>query len=86
MRLVAEFTTEPFRSGSEPPEHAVAALRAAEEAGLVCDVGPFGTSVSGDADAVLAAVGEVVKAAISHDASRVTLQVQVVDDAAGDRA
>lgn len=86
MRLVAEFTTEPFRSGSEPPAHAAAALHAAEEAGLACDVGPFGTSVSGDADAVLAALGEVVRAAITHDATRVTLQVAVAHSSTADPA
>lgn len=77
MRLDAEFTTEPFRGEGAPPEHATAALEAARAAGLDCVFGPLGTSVSGDREALLAALPGVVAAALEHGADRVTLQVQV---------
>lgn len=79
MRLVAEFTTEPFRGEGDPPEHASAALRAAEAAGLECDFGPLGTSVRGDADDVVSGLADVLHAALSHGASRVTVQVEQAD-------
>jgi uncharacterized protein YqgV (UPF0045/DUF77 family) len=76
MRVVAEFTTEPFVGEGEPPTHATAALEAAKAAGLECDFGPLGTSVAGDADDVVYALGDVLRAALSHGATRVTLQVE----------
>lgn len=79
MRLVAEFTTEPFHGEGAPPGHAVAALEAAEDAGLDCEFGPLGTTVRGDADEVVRALGDVLRAALAHGASRVTLQVEPVD-------
>ncbi len=39
------------------------------------DVGPFGTSVSGDDAAVLATVDAILRAAIGAGATRVVLQV-----------
>ena len=48
MRLVAEFTTEPFVGEGAPPAHATEALRVVEASGLSCDFGPLGTSVSGE--------------------------------------
>lgn len=76
MRLEAEFTTEPFHGEDEPPEHATAALDAARTAGLDCEFGPLGTSVTGERDVLLAALAGVVEAALAHGADRVTLQVQ----------
>lgn len=80
MRLVAEFSTEPFRGEGQPPAHAVAALEAAEDAGLACEFGPLGTTVRGDADEVVRALADVLLAALAHGASRITLQVEPVDD------
>ncbi|MDP3892921.1 thiamine-binding protein [Nocardioides sp.] len=79
MRLVAEFTTEPFHGEGEPPAHALAALQAAEAAGLDCEFGPLGTTVRGDADEVVRALADVLRAALARGASRVTLQVEPVD-------
>ncbi|WP_067434194.1 thiamine-binding protein [Nocardioides jensenii] len=79
MRLVAEFTTEPFHGEGEPPEHAVAALRAVEAAGLETEFGPLGTTVSGDADEVVQALADVLRSSLSHGATRVTLQVEPAD-------
>jgi len=77
MRLDADFTTEPFRGEGEPPEHARAALRAAEAAGLECDFGPLGTTVAGERDALLPALQRIVDAALDAGAEQVTLQVRI---------
>lgn len=79
MRLVAEFTTEPFHGEAEPPTHALAALAAAEDAGLDCEFGPLGTTVRGEADDVVPALAGVLRAALTHGATRVTLQVEPAD-------
>ncbi|GAA1696139.1 hypothetical protein GCM10009745_47660 [Kribbella yunnanensis] len=76
MRLVAEFTTEPFDVEGPPPAHVTEALRAAEEAGLDCDFGPLGTLVRGEQQDVLAALPHVLEAAFGGGASQVTLQVR----------
>lgn len=80
MRLIAEFTTEPFIGEGDPPPHASAALRVARAAGLECDFGPLGTSVSGPGEAVLPALAQVMAAAFAHGATRLTLQVEPADD------
>ena len=76
MRVVAEFTTEPFAGEGEPPLHATAALDAAQTVGVSCDFGPLGTRVEGDADEVVDALGAVIRAALANGATRVTLQVE----------
>jgi uncharacterized protein YqgV (UPF0045/DUF77 family) len=76
MRLVAEFTTEPFEVEGSPPAHATEALRAAEEAGLDCDFGPLGTQVRGEQTELLSALPTVLEAALAGGASQVTLQVR----------
>jgi uncharacterized protein YqgV (UPF0045/DUF77 family) len=72
--LNVEFTVEPFVEG-EPGPHVRAAVDAARRSGLAVDVGPFGTTVSGDDDSVLRAVDAVVRAAVGAVATRVSLQV-----------
>lgn len=79
MRLSAEFTTEPFDVEGEPPEHVQAALEVVRAAGLEADFGPFGTAVSGEAEAVYDVVGGVVRAAMATGASRITLQIERTD-------
>lgn len=76
MRLVAEFTTEPFDVEGSPPAHATEALRAAEEAGLECDFGPLGTQVRGEQNQLLPALPDVLRAALAAGASQITLQVR----------
>ena len=76
MRVRAEFTTEPFHGEGEPPPHALAALEIVRAAGLSPDFGPLGTGVAGEAEAVIAALGEVLRAALSQGATRVTVQVE----------
>jgi uncharacterized protein YqgV (UPF0045/DUF77 family) len=80
MRLVAEFTTEPFVGEGSPPAHAAETLRVVEQAGLPFDFGPFGTSLSGERDVLLPVVADVLATALAHGATRVSLQVARADD------
>ena len=82
MWLRAEFTTEPFVGEGDPPAHAVAALHAARDAGLECEFGPLGTTVRGDADDVVLALADVLRAAIAHGATRVKLEVEAPEGTA----
>ncbi|MFI0822643.1 hypothetical protein ACH4TX_44450 [Streptomyces sp. NPDC021098] len=78
MRLRVEFTTEPFDLDEVPP-HAVVAREAVQGAPLdTVDVGPFGNTAEGRADAVLAAVDDLLRRSLEAGATRVSLQVNVV--------
>ncbi|GLW47679.1 hypothetical protein Stsp02_33410 [Streptomyces sp. NBRC 14336] len=80
MRLRVEFTTEPFDL-DEAPAHAVVARRVIESAELdAVDVGPFGNTAEGSADAVLTAVDALLRQTLESGATRVSLQVNVVDE------
>jgi uncharacterized protein YqgV (UPF0045/DUF77 family) len=76
--LKVEFTTEPFDMDGFP-EHAKAARRVVDEAGLEVEVGPFGTSAEGAAEQVLAAVDRLVRQSLEHGASQISLQVTVLE-------
>ena len=76
MAARAEFTVEPFEEGNPGP-HVQAAIAAA--APLVAEIGPFGTSIEGQIHEVLAAAERVVLAAMKAGASRVSLNVTVVE-------
>ena len=86
MRVVAEFTTEPFHGEGDPPQHATSAFEALKVAGVECDFGPLGTSASGEDAEVLDAVRAALTAAFAHGAERVTLQVRREDVSAAGRA
>ncbi|MFF7729427.1 thiamine-binding protein [Streptomyces sp. NPDC008001] len=80
MRLRVEFTTEPFDL-DRMPAHAEAARDALQGSGLdAVDVGPFGNTAEGRADSVLAAVEQVLRTSLGAGATRVSLQVNVVDE------
>ena len=79
MRLVAEFTTEPFVGEGAAPAHATETLHVVERAGLTCDFGPLGTSIAGEDDALLPVLGQVLEDALANRATRVSLQVERVD-------
>ncbi|GAQ50814.1 hypothetical protein [Streptomyces acidiscabies] len=86
MRLRVEFTTEPFDL-DEVPAHALAARKALDAAELdAVDVGPFGNTAEGDAPAVLSAVDAVLREALQAGATRVSLQVNVLGENAGEGA
>ncbi|GAA2115081.1 hypothetical protein GCM10009759_59860 [Kitasatospora saccharophila] len=75
---MVEFTTEPFELDGFP-EHARAARRVVEEAGLAVSVGPFGTSAEGGAEEALAAVTRLLRETLAAGASRISVQVSVLD-------
>jgi uncharacterized protein YqgV (UPF0045/DUF77 family) len=80
VRLKVEFTTEPFDL-DEAPAHAVVARQVVEAAELdAVDVGPFGNTAEGGADAVLTAVDALLRKTLEAGATRVTLQVNVVEE------
>lgn len=65
MRLRVEFTTEPFDLDEAPP-HAVVARDVIQKAELdAVDVGPFGNTAEGEADAVLGAVDALLRQALA---------------------
>jgi uncharacterized protein YqgV (UPF0045/DUF77 family) len=74
-----EFTTEPFDLDEAPP-HAVVAREVVEAAELdAVDVGPFGNTAEGGADAVLRAVDALLRKSLAAGATRISLQVNVID-------
>ncbi|MFD5492908.1 hypothetical protein ACFYY3_32340 [Streptomyces sp. NPDC001812] len=78
MRLRVEFTTEPFDL-DEAPAHAVVAREVVEAAELdSVDVGPFGNTAEGGADAVLTAVDALLRRSLEAGATRISLQVNVI--------
>ncbi|MET8805287.1 hypothetical protein [Streptomyces sp. NPDC004546] len=78
MRLRVEFTTEPFDL-DEAPAHALAARDVIEAAELdAVDVGPFGNTAEGGADAVLTAVEALLRKSLEAGATRISLQVNVI--------
>ncbi|MCS0635379.1 hypothetical protein NX801_06850 [Streptomyces sp. LP05-1] len=81
QRLRVEFTTEPFDL-DEAPAHAVVAREVIQGAPLdAVDVGPFGNTAEGGADAVLDAVGALLRRTLEAGATRVSLQVNVIGEA-----
>ncbi|MFB7505993.1 hypothetical protein [Streptomyces broussonetiae] len=84
MRLRVEFTTEPFDL-DEAPAHALAAREVIETAELdAVDVGPFGNTAEGGADRVLTAVDALLRRSLKAGATRISLQVNVIDDGFGE--
>jgi uncharacterized protein YqgV (UPF0045/DUF77 family) len=81
MRVRVEFTTEPFHGEGALPSHVAAAAAPLLDAGLEPDLGPLGTSVEGDADAVIAALSRGIRSALDEGATRVTVQVERADRA-----
>ncbi len=75
VRVRAEFTVEPFADGAPGP-HVHAAVEAARIAGLMPEVGPFATSVTGEAAAVGEAIRALITAAIGAGATRVAISVE----------
>ncbi|MDX3230018.1 hypothetical protein [Streptomyces sp. ME19-01-6] len=82
MRLRVEFTTEPFDL-DEVPSHAVVARDILQGAPLdSVDVGPFGNTAEGRAETVLAAIDALLRKSLEAGATRVSLQVNVIPEAA----
>ena len=80
MRLRVEFTTEPFDL-DEAPAHALVGRQVIEAAELdAVDVGPFGNTAEGGADAVLGAVDALLRRTLEAGATRISLQVNVIGE------
>jgi uncharacterized protein YqgV (UPF0045/DUF77 family) len=84
VRLRVEFTTEPFDL-DEAPEHALVAREVVQSAPLdSVDVGPFGNTAEGSAEDVLRVVDRVLRDSLDAGATRISLQLNVLDETAGD--
>jgi hypothetical protein len=82
--LRLEFTTEPFDL-DEPPRHALVAREVVRGGALdAVDVGPFGNSAEGGVEAVVEAVGELLRHTLGAGATRVSVQVSVLGDPLGE--
>jgi uncharacterized protein YqgV (UPF0045/DUF77 family) len=80
VRLRVEFTTEPFDL-DEAPAHAVVAREVIEAADLdAVDVGPFGNTADGSAEAVLTDVDALLRRSLEAGATRISLQVNVIGE------
>jgi len=73
-----EFVIEPFVEGSPGP-HVRSGIDAMAARGLEVSMGPFGSSVTGDVDAMSDAIGAMVAAAARDGARKVLVEV-VMDD------
>ncbi|MDQ0937269.1 uncharacterized protein YqgV (UPF0045/DUF77 family) [Streptomyces turgidiscabies] len=83
VRLRVEFTTEPFDL-DEAPAHALVAREVIEGAELdAVDVGPFGNTAEGRADVVLTALDALLRRTLEAGATRISLQVNVIDGEGG---
>jgi uncharacterized protein YqgV (UPF0045/DUF77 family) len=84
VRLRVEFTTEPFDL-DEAPEHALVAREVVQSAPLdAVDVGPFGNTAEGSAEDVLRVVDTVLRDSLGAGATRISLQLNVLDEPAED--
>lgn len=72
--LLVEFTIEPFHDG-QPGPHVLAAVAAAEAAGVSVDFGPFGSTCIVDREHLATVSGAVIDAAFAHGATHVSLHV-----------
>lgn len=77
----AEFSIYPFVTERLEP-YVTAALIEARKSGLAVEVGPFGTIVRGDLDAVLDLLRRVQDVAFQHGATSVVTRVAGADDGA----
>jgi uncharacterized protein YqgV (UPF0045/DUF77 family) len=72
---VAEFTIYPFVTERLEP-YVEAALEETRRSGLSVDVGPLGTTVRGDLEAILRLLERVHRAAFEHGATKVVSRVE----------
>jgi uncharacterized protein YqgV (UPF0045/DUF77 family) len=71
----AEFMIEPFIEGSLGPP-VVAGIKAVTDRGFDPRIGAFGTTIEGDADPIVAALAQMLDAAMAAGATRVTVQIE----------
>ena len=71
----AEFMIEPFVEGSLGPP-VLAAIKAVVNRGFEPSIGAFGTTIEGNSGPIVAALADMLDAAMSAGATRVTVQVE----------
>jgi uncharacterized protein YqgV (UPF0045/DUF77 family) len=69
---------EPFVVGNPGP-HVVAAVDAVKSLGFEPSIGPFGTTIEGESEPVIAAIKKMLDAATAAGASRVSVQIDTAD-------
>jgi uncharacterized protein YqgV (UPF0045/DUF77 family) len=74
LQYRAEFMVEPFIEGSLGPP-VLSAIDAVTEGGFEPHVGAFGTTITGEPDDVIKALGDMLHAAMDAGATRVTVQI-----------
>jgi uncharacterized protein YqgV (UPF0045/DUF77 family) len=72
----AEFLVEPFEVG-HPGAHVEAAFTAVRDLGFEPEIGPFGTTITGETHLVMEAVKQLLDAAAEAGATRISIQVGV---------
>jgi uncharacterized protein YqgV (UPF0045/DUF77 family) len=70
----AEFMIEPFTEGALGPP-VLAGIDAVKERGVEPEIGAFGTTIVGEPEVVVAALGDMLKRAMDAGATRVVVQV-----------
>ena len=78
MLVTAEFTIEPFVEG-DPGAHVIAGLDAVRAAGFEPHMDPFGSSITGEVDAVADGIRALIAAATGAGATQVSIQLRVTD-------
>lgn len=73
-----EFTVEPFVDG-HPGDHVLAAWQAVEAHGVTLESGPFSSETTVDDAQLHDIVGDLVRAAFSNGADRVSMQLERID-------
>lgn len=74
----AEFFVEPFETG-RPGAHVEAAFDAVRRLGLTLEIGPFGSTITGESQLVMQAVKDLLDAATAAGATRVSVRVEACD-------
>jgi isopentenyldiphosphate isomerase/uncharacterized protein YqgV (UPF0045/DUF77 family) len=77
-----EFTIEPFVEG-QPGIHVTAPIDALRDLGVEAEVGPFGSGCDVSSDEIPDVVAAIMRAAFTHGATHVNLDVSAVDTGAG---
>ncbi|MCY3561255.1 MAG: thiamine-binding protein [bacterium] len=70
-----EFFVEPFSEGAPGP-HVAAAVAAFESLGIATEVGPFGTTASGEVELLAQAVAVMIRDAAAAGATRIALRLE----------
>lgn len=73
-----EFTVEPFVEG-QPGPHVLAAVSAAETAGVSVEFGPFASEFEAESTTAFAAVSALIESAYANGATHVNIHIEKLD-------